>query len=468
MISHEDIKNLVSEWGLREDIIEKDYVIGWILWGIGSDPDVGPKWAFKGGTCIKKCFIETYRFSEDLDFTVLPDGPIELKDISTILDRILKRVAEASGIDFSLALPKLKQRESPLSVEVRIYYRGPRNASTPASIKFDINALEKIVCPPVLCKIAHPYPDKLPNPDKVRCYAFEEVFAEKIRAMGERGRPRDLYDIINLFRRRDLQFQPKFIKSVLIEKCETKSVSVPTFISIKNSPYHDELESEWKNMLGHQLQVLPPFEQFWEELPQLFDWLEEVYVPKILTPLPTQREEDTTWVPPSTIYNWEARIPIESIRFAAANHLCIELEYMKKGYDITHYLIEPYSLRRTKENHLILHAIKTGTQEHRTFRVDWIQNIKVSTKSFTPKYQIEFSLIGPIEVLPTHRSKSKNFLPELKKGKINFGPTYIFECTYCGRKFKRTKYNAKLRPHKDKSGENCPGRIGYLIDTYYN
>jgi len=24
MISHEDIKNLVSEWGLREDIIEKD------------------------------------------------------------------------------------------------------------------------------------------------------------------------------------------------------------------------------------------------------------------------------------------------------------------------------------------------------------------------------------------------------------------------------------------------------------
>ena len=94
MISHEDIKNLVSEWSLREDIIEKDYVIGWILWGIGSDPDVGPKWAFKGGTCIKKCYIETYRFSEDLDFTVLPGGPIKLKEISSILDRILKGVTE--------------------------------------------------------------------------------------------------------------------------------------------------------------------------------------------------------------------------------------------------------------------------------------------------------------------------------------------------------------------------------------
>jgi len=468
MISHEDIKNLVSEWSLREDIIEKDYVIGWILWGIGSDPDVGLKWAFKGGTCIKKCYIETYRFSEDLDFTVLPGGPIKLKEISSILDRILKGVTEESGIDFSLALPKIKQRESPLSVEARIYYRGPRNTPTPASIKLDLTALEKVVCPSVLCKIAHPYPDKLPNPDRVRCYTFEEVFAEKIRAMGERGRPRDLYDIINLFRRETLQSQPKYIKSILIKKCKTKGVSVPNYKLIKDSPYHNELRSEWKNMLGHQLQVLPPLEQFWEELPHLFDWLEGTYVPKILASLPIRGEEDTTWVPPSTIYNWELRIPIESIRFAAVNHLCIELEYRKKGHDACNYLIEPYSLRRTKKNNLVLHAIKTETQEHRTFRVDWIENVKVSSKSFFPKFQIEFSPIGPIETLPIHRSKSKNFLPKLEKARNNFGPTYIFECLYCGRKFKKIKYNAKLRPHKDKSGENCPGRIGHLVDTYHN
>lgn len=27
-------------------------------------------WIFKGGTCLKKCFFETYRFFEDLDFTL--------------------------------------------------------------------------------------------------------------------------------------------------------------------------------------------------------------------------------------------------------------------------------------------------------------------------------------------------------------------------------------------------------------
>jgi len=40
MITHPEIKNLVTEWGLRESITEKDYVIGWVLWGIGSDPEL--------------------------------------------------------------------------------------------------------------------------------------------------------------------------------------------------------------------------------------------------------------------------------------------------------------------------------------------------------------------------------------------------------------------------------------------
>jgi predicted nucleotidyltransferase component of viral defense system len=52
MISHQEIKNLVAEWGLREDIIEKDYVICWLLWGISADPELNAGWAFKGGTSL--------------------------------------------------------------------------------------------------------------------------------------------------------------------------------------------------------------------------------------------------------------------------------------------------------------------------------------------------------------------------------------------------------------------------------
>jgi len=85
----------------------------------------------------------------------------------------------------------------------------------------------------------------------VRCYPFEEVFGEKLRAMGQRGRPRDLYDIINLFRRDDFALHPAAIREVLIEKCHAKYVPVPTLESVRAATTVGELESKWENMLGH-------------------------------------------------------------------------------------------------------------------------------------------------------------------------------------------------------------------------
>ena len=273
MISTQELRNLVIKWGLRDDVVEKDYVLGWLLWGIGSDPDLSSHWVFKGGTSLKKCFIETLRFSEDLDFTIVPKGPLTPDEIEPLIKKTLERIYEESGIDFSIKPPLFKFADKYQYTEGRIYYQGPRNARQAASIKLDINGMEKIILPTVLRVISHPYSDKLPGPATVRCYAFEEIFAEKIRAMGERGRPRDLYDIIILFKRLDLQSAPQIIKNVLEKKCESKGVSMPNLITIQNATTKAELVSEWENMLGHQLQVLPPFEDFWNELPDMFNWL---------------------------------------------------------------------------------------------------------------------------------------------------------------------------------------------------
>ena len=56
MIIHQEIKNLITKFGIRESIIEKDYVIGWVLWGIGSDPELSAHWAFKGGLFKKMLY----------------------------------------------------------------------------------------------------------------------------------------------------------------------------------------------------------------------------------------------------------------------------------------------------------------------------------------------------------------------------------------------------------------------------
>ncbi|MBU1923430.1 MAG: nucleotidyl transferase AbiEii/AbiGii toxin family protein, partial [Candidatus Omnitrophica bacterium] len=110
-----------------------------------------------------------------------PDKP---ETIEPIIKRVLERVHDESGIDFSSKAPVFKHFDKYLYTEGRVYYRGPRNAPSVTSIKLDISGSEKIACPTELKDISHPHSDELPKPDRVRCYAFEEVFAEKIRAMG--------------------------------------------------------------------------------------------------------------------------------------------------------------------------------------------------------------------------------------------------------------------------------------------
>lgn len=392
MIDRFGLQDRVREWQLSEEMVEKDYVLGWVLWGIGTQPVLSNAWVFKGGTSLKKCYVETYRFSEDLDFTIVPGGPMHAVDVEPCVRDVLSRVGEESGIDFTTQSPMYKTDPSGMYTEARIYYQGPRGARKVAKIKLDLNAAEVVARPTVWREIAHPYPDQLPAPGKVRCYAFEEVFAEKIRAMGERSRPRDLYDIVNLFRREDLRSNPDTIRDVLEEKCRSKGIPVPTFESIEAAGVLPVLEADWENMLAHQLPVLPPFDDFWAELPRLFAWLHRKVVVPALTAVAPGTEElpCTDWAPPPTVHAWNLPVPLEAVRFAAANHLCVRL-----GYQGTTRLIEPYSLRQTRAGHLLLYAITADTGELRGYRVDDIESVEATTRAFAPRFRIELSATGP-------------------------------------------------------------------------
>ena len=461
MIGRGDLNERVREWGLREDVVEKDYVIGWALWGIGSHPSLSTSWAFKGGTCLKKCYIETYRFSEDLDFTVLPGGPSKASEVIPLLKGIFKQVYEESGIDFRGREPVVRMRPDGRSSEGRIYYRGPRNAPGFASIRLDLTTAEWLARPTVLRPIAHQYPDTIPAPATIRCYGFEEVFAEKLRAMGERSRPRDLYDIVNLFRRKDFLPHHDLIRTVYTEKCKSKGLDVFTLESLQASRFREELESEWANMLAHQLPSLPPFASFWEELPRLFEWLEGAASPIELDSIPDLGEVDTEWNPPPTVWVWGQGVPLETVRFAAANHLCIDL-----GYQGSSRLIEPYSLRRTKAGQLLLYAVEADTGEIRSYRVDRIESVKVNAMPFKPRFAVEFtgsdSLMAPPTASPT-RLRTLGIRTQGRPSRAG-GTVYIVECTYCGKQFRRVNHDTRLRPHKERSSSfDCPGRTGYLV-----
>jgi hypothetical protein len=205
VIERSEVLRLANEFGLEARIVEKDYILGWILAGIYRDPLLAGAWVFKGGTCLKKCFFETYRFSEDLDFTVTDAAQLEAAFLESRFLELSNWLYDSAGIE----LPPDQRRfdiydnkRGGKCCEARIGYRGPiapRGGDLPR-IKLDLTADEILVLPTVTRSVGHVFSDAPGEGITARCYAFEEVFGEKIRALGERSRPRDLYDVINLFR----------------------------------------------------------------------------------------------------------------------------------------------------------------------------------------------------------------------------------------------------------------------------
>jgi len=470
VIDKSEIMEFSREFGLRANVIEKDYVLGWVLAGIFNHAEIGASWVFKGGTCLKKCYFETYRFSEDLDFTLTDPHHLEQDFLMKCFEDISEWVYDATGIEIPKELIRFdvyKNNRGGMSAQGRIGYRGPMQPRGDLPrIKLDLTLDEILVLDPAIRDVHHPYSDCPDDGIQSKCYCFEEVFAEKTRALAERERPRDLYDVVHLYRHDELTSNQTIILSTLEKKCEFKDIPVPTMETFRNRPEREELEADWANMLAHQLPALPPFEQFWAELPEVMEWLHGIVEKVEKEAISFGRESiDETWRPPSMAQAWHTEVPLEKIRFAAANRLCVKLYYNNE-----YRLIEPYSLRKTRAGNILLCALRHDSGENRNYRIDRIQGAEVTTETFVPRYAIELTPSGPISALRLTRTSSKLSYPRstgLRNRKSRFGPTYVIGCSYCGKKFNRKKMNTRLNPHKDKSGYPCSGRNGYLVDTKY-
>ena len=485
MISKQELMALAAELQLQAHVVEKDYALGWFLAGIAAHPEIGPSWVFKGGTCLKKCYFETYRFSEDLDFTLQDAEHLDEAFLAGVFEEIADWVYDASGLQLPPEARKFEVFTNPRgsqSAQGRVGYRGPLGrAGDPPRIKLDLASDEVLVLNPVLRPVHHPYTDHPNDGIRVLCYPFEEVFAEKMRALAERQRPRDLYDVVHLYRRQDLQPNRAVVRSTLARKCEFKGIPVPTFVALCDRPERAAIEAEWEQMLAHQLPTCPPFDDFWQELPAVFDWLNTDVVLPTLPAIQFGREVvDTTWCLPPMVTAWGVGASsLESIRFAAANRLCIQLDYTKDGGERTAPTIEPYSVRRTSAGNLLLFGVKADTGESRSYRVDRIRAATVTRQAFRPRYAVELTASGPLNTPPIERlSTAFPAFPSARspavrkparaaaaKPQRGFGLSHTFECTACGKTFKRDKYDAKLNPHKNKQGWPCPGRVGMLKAT---
>ncbi len=163
MISKQEVMAFAAEVQLQAHVIEKDYALGWLLAGISAHPVIGPRWVFKGGTCLKKCYFETYRFSEDLDFTLQDAEHLDEAFLAEVFEEIGKWIYDACGLQLPAEARKFEvftNARGSQSARGRVGYRGPlRRAGDPPRIKLDLAADEVLVLTPVRRPVHHPYTD---------------------------------------------------------------------------------------------------------------------------------------------------------------------------------------------------------------------------------------------------------------------------------------------------------------------
>lgn len=473
MIDKNELIDFAKAFALPIETVEKDYVLGWILAGIEQEPAINSLWLFKGGTCLKKCYFETYRFSEDLDFTLPDKAHINVDLLREIFKRIAGWVYSQSGVQLpenSIDFELFQNPRGSAAIQGKIGYIGPmrRGPGSVAKIKLDLTNDEIVSLQATIREVYHPYSDNPRAGIHARCYAYEEVFAEKVRALAERARPRDLYDVVHLYRHDHLLTDKKLVLTTLAEKCHFKNIDVPTLDSIFKHPKRGELESEWENMLKHQLAALPPVQSFLDELPDFFNWLNElrgvetepeeemVEEQAPAAPAPVERgvKIDTSWVVPDrlTVINRESSL-LEKIRFAAANRLCLDL-----GYERKHRTIEPYAVKRTIDGNLFLEAIRHDSGENRRYSFGKIEEIKVTNTPFQPLGPIEITSGGQLNIVQNVSSARSSYAG---------GPVYVYRCAACHRLFKKRTMNSTLRPHKNKAGYSCYGTYGMYVRTKF-
>lgn len=190
------LSNRLAERGGRripEAVLERDYCLSWFLVGLSRSP-LRDRLAFKGGTSLKKCYFADYRFSEDLDFTLI-EG-ISWEEIERHLAVAFEATRKASGV--AIRLDHLDRHSHENSHTFYLAYEGPLPGASGKTVKTDITIRERIVLAledrPVLRY--EEYRD-LPEDARVRVYSLDEVAVEKTVAVLDRARnePRDLYDL---------------------------------------------------------------------------------------------------------------------------------------------------------------------------------------------------------------------------------------------------------------------------------
>ena len=170
--------------GLPWDVLERDYLLSWMLAGIAQTDVLRDTLVFKGGTALRKCYFGDYRFSEDLDFTAVDAVPTGAAMESAIQEACAQAVTLLDPyVPIEIVCERHVEREPhPGGQEAfDIRARFPWHRRPQANIMVEIAMDERLLKLPRQRAVLHEYGEPLNA--QVKVYALEEIIAEKLRAL---------------------------------------------------------------------------------------------------------------------------------------------------------------------------------------------------------------------------------------------------------------------------------------------
>ncbi len=235
------MKKVIDYLSVKLDIdnkalLEKDIILHQLLQELIQDRFFHENFVFKGGTCLTKCYLGYYLFSEDLDFTwkdqhlFSAQSQKEIRKalstkITTIL-QLLQKIAQKLHLDFNPDKTDKKYIElggSNKFSTFKLWYTS-KMSGMEQFIKVQINFVELFVYPfkelpakSILLGISEKeftflFPEEaasLLDMPKVNCYSLSEILVEKFRAILTRKviKARDFVDVFIIIRKNKINLQ---------------------------------------------------------------------------------------------------------------------------------------------------------------------------------------------------------------------------------------------------------------------
>jgi len=277
----QDYKN---RYNARWEIIEQDYILSWILAGLVSVEELRETLVFKGGTCLRKCYFGDYRFSQDIDLSVIKNH----ESLENSLHKYIEKSSflaesfiqnQGEGIYLQCSPYKEKKPHPEGQQAFLVQAKLPWHREFLTKVYIEVSFGENLILPPSKRSIIHPYEECFDF--SIASYDINEIVAEKIRALlqfskklHERGwgrsRVRDYYDLWRILGFYKEDITKTDLPSLVIKKCSYKGIEFKQIEDIFDKKLMENAQEEWDLWLRDiVVSILPNREVVFAELKTL-------------------------------------------------------------------------------------------------------------------------------------------------------------------------------------------------------